>query len=305
MMRRVLVIGANGFLGRHVFRLLSRQPELAAVGTSRAGSPDLARLDLILDPPAVVGAVLAAAHPDVVVNCAGAVSGEAADLAAANVTGPAKLVGALARYAPGTRLVHLGSAAEYGLTEPRVPITETREPHPVGVYGVSKLAGTETVALARTFGLDTLVLRVFNPIGAGAPATSLPGRLLAELCRATAEHDAVHLGSLDSVRDFVDVRDIADAVLAAVQSSTVDEPVLNVASGRATPVRILVRDLVRLSGFTGPVFAIGNGSVRSADVPWQQADVSAIARELGWKPAIDLMDSLREMWQAVTDDAND
>jgi nucleoside-diphosphate-sugar epimerase len=173
------------------------------------------------------------------------------------------------------------------------------------VYGVSKLAGTETVALARTFGLDTVVLRVFNPIGAGAPATSLPGRLLAELCRATAEHDAVHLGSLDSVRDFVDVRDIADAVLAAVQSSTVDEPVLNVASGRATPVRILVRDLVRLSGFTGPVFAIGNGSVRSADVPWQQADVSVIARELGWKPAIDLTDSLREMWQAVTDDAND
>ena len=299
-MRRVLLIGANGFLGRHVIRLLEGQTELTVSGTSRAGGAGLIRLDLAADSMSVIGAVLAAARPDVVVNCAGAVSGDPAELAAANVTGTGKLLGAMARYLPDARLVHFGSAAEYGIVDPKLPIAESRTPHPVGMYGISKLAGTEAVVLARTFGLDAVVLRVFNPIGPGAPADSLLGRLVGQLRKAIAEHGAVRLGSLDAVRDFVDVRDIAEAVLATVNAPVLDSSVLNVGSGRAVPVRIVVRDLVRLSGFTGAVFATGAGSARSADVPWQQADISAMARELGWKPGTELADSLREMWQAVT-----
>jgi nucleoside-diphosphate-sugar epimerase len=227
------------------------------------------------------------------------VSGSAEELAAANVVGPANLLAALATYAPRARLVHLGSAAEYGIAEPREPIAEQRRPRPTGPYGVTKLAGTELVVLARHLGLDTVVLRVFNPIGPGAPAGSLPGRVIAELRRAAVAHDAVVLGALSAVRDFVDVRDVAEAVLGVIQSSTVDQAVLNVGSGRATPVRTLVRDLVRLAGFTGLVVATGDGSARSADVPWQQADISAIGRELGWKPEIDMAVSLNDMWQAV------
>jgi len=299
-MRRVLVIGASGFLGRHVFRLLDRQADLTVTGASRSGTAGRVRLDLAIDGAAALAAVLAATRPDVVVNCAGAVAGDAAELAGANVTGPARLAGALGRHAPAARLIHLGSAAEYGVAEPRLPITETRAPRPVGLYGVTKLAGTEAITLARQFGLDALVLRVFNPIGVGAPASSLPGRLVGELCRAVREHDAVRLGSLDAVRDFVDVRDIADAVLAAIRVSATDSPVLNVGSGTALPVQRVVRDLVVMAGFTGPVFAIGAGSARSAEVPWQQADISAAARELDWKPVVGLADSLREMWQAVS-----
>jgi nucleoside-diphosphate-sugar epimerase len=299
-MSRVLVIGANGYLGRHVFRLLDRQFGLTVSGTSRRGSAQRIRLDLALDRQATIGRVLDTEGPDVVVNCAGAVSGSVAELAAANVIGPANLLAALAAYAPYARLVHLGSAAEYGIAEPEAPIDEERTPRPTGPYGVSKLAGTELVALARNLGSDTVVLRVFNPIGPGAPVGGLPGRVIAELRRATLAHDAVRLGSLAAVRDFVDVRDVAAAVLGAVRASTVDTVVLNVGSGRAIPVQAVVRDLVRVSGFTGLVVATGDGSARSADVPWQQADISAIGRELGWKPEIDLADSLSDMWQAVT-----
>jgi nucleoside-diphosphate-sugar epimerase len=268
-------------------------------GTSRSGSARWIRVDLALDQPASIGRMLAAECPDVVVNCAGAVTGGVAELVRANMTGPANLLAALARYRPRAKLVHLGSAAEYGIAEPEEPIAEERAPHPMGWYGVSKLAGTELVRLAGNLGLDTVVLRVFNPIGPGAPAGSLPGRVVAELRRATLAGDAVQLGSLAAVRDFVDVRDIAEAVLAVVTASRVDSPVLNIGSGRATPVRTVVRDLVRLSGFTGLVVANGDGSARSADVPWQQADISAIGREVGWQPGIGLADSLSDMWQAV------
>ena len=60
-----------------------------------------------------------------------------------------------------------------------------------------------------------VVLRVFNPVGPGAPEESLPGRVAAELRRALASGAEVRLGSLDAVRDFVDARDVADAVIAA------------------------------------------------------------------------------------------
>jgi nucleoside-diphosphate-sugar epimerase len=298
-MSHVLVIGANGYLGRHVFELLDRQFGLTVSGTSRSGSAGRIRLDLALDRQATIGRVLDTEGPDVVVNCAGAVSGSVAELAAANVVGPANLLAALAVYAPYARLVHLGSAAEYGTAEPQEPIDEERAPRPTGPYGISKLAGTELVALGRSLGLDTVVLRVFNPIGPGAPVGSLPGRVVAELRRAALAHDAVQLGSLTAVRDFVDVRDIAEAVLDTIRESTVDSVVLNVGSGRAIPVQTVVRDLVRLSGFTGLVVADGNGSARSTEVPWQQADIAAIGRTLGWKPVIGLADSLSDMWQAV------
>lgn len=298
-MPRVLVVGANGYLGRHVHELLDHQDDLTVTGTSRSGAPPWLRLDLALDRPAAIGAELAAERPDVVVNCAGAVAGDVTELVAANVTGPANLLTALAASSPRTRLVHLGSAAEYGIAEPREPITEQRGPHPVGPYGMTKLAGTELVRLAGNLGLDTLVLRVFNPIGPGAAIGSLAGRVIAELRRASAAGDAVRLGPLDAVRDFVDVRDIARAALAAVRSSTVDSPVLNIGSGTAVEARAVVHGLVELSGFTGPIAVDGGGSARSADVPWQQADISAAGRELGWEPEIRLADSLRDMWQVT------
>ena len=298
-MRRVLVIGAGGHLGRNVLDLLRTQPDLVVRTASRSapsGGLDI-RLDLAEEPE--VAAVLAREAPDIVVNCAGAVSGSDAELTAANVTGPANLVSALARLAPGTRLIHLGSAAEYGITEIGVPISEDVAGEPVGPYGHSKLAGTQLVVGGRQAGLQTLVLRVFNPIGPHAPAGSLPGRVVRELRRAAEEGDDIRLGPLGSVRDFVDVRDIAEAVLASVNAPSLDRAVLNLASGTGTRVRSIVDELVDIAGFGGTVFESAAGSSRSATVAWQQADITAISTSLGWKPRVELLDSLVDLWRSA------
>ena len=293
-MRRILVIGA-GYLGRHVLTALRARPDLLVRAASRSAAE---RLDITGDQDHLA-AVLTDAAPDVVVNCAGAVTGTDAELTAANMTGPANLVTALARVAPGSRLVHLGSAAEYGLTEIGVPVTEDMVGEPAGAYGRSKLAGTQLVVLGRSAGLDTVVLRVFNPIGPHAPAGSLPGRVAGELARAVATHDDIHLGPLSSVRDFVDVRDIARAVLAAVDAPTLDQPVLNLGSGVGTPIRSIVDELVAIAGFEGTVLESRTGSSRSAAVPWQQADIGAIGAALDWKPGITLRESLIDLWASA------
>ncbi len=297
---RLMVIGARGFLGAHVRQRASAAGmEVVTAGRSGlADSPGHRPVDLAGDDPARIAAMLADVAPDAVVNCAGATGGGPDVLAAVNVNGTYALVKAMLVARIPARLVHLGSAAEYGRAEPGVPVTERLLPRPAGVYGATKLAGTRLVELAGTAGLDAAVLRVFNPVGPGAPESSLPGRLAGEVRRALTHGTDVRLGSLDAVRDFVDARDVADAVLAAAAAPVLPHPVLNIGSGRGVPVRALVKEFLAISGCTGTVHEDAPGPVRSADVPWQQADITCAIEDLGWKPRRDLVISLADLWEA-------
>jgi NDP-hexose 4-ketoreductase len=302
---RLLVIGASGFLGRRVWRQATAAGA-AVVTAGRAGLPDAPahrHLDLAAGEPAGIAEVIASVAPDVIANCAGATTGGPEVLAPVNVTGTYALVRAMLMAGTRARLVHLGSAAEYGLAEPGVPVDESAPPRPAAVYGATKLAGTRLVELARASGLDAVVLRVFNPVGAGAPASSLPGRLAAELRRALADGADVRLGSLDAVRDFVDARDVAAAVLAAASALALPHAVINIGSGVGAPVRTLVKELVAISGYVGTVHEDAPGSDRSPDKSWQQADIARAGLDLGWRPRHDLAASLADLWEASRDQA--
>jgi nucleoside-diphosphate-sugar epimerase len=297
---RLLIIGAGGFLGAHI-RRRARAAGLDVVTAGRSPLPDSPchqRADLAADGPAAIAAMLTAVAPDAVVNCAGATTGPPAALAAANIDGTYALVTAMLR-ATAARLVHLGSAAEYGAAEPGVPVSEEAAARPAGIYGVTKLAGTRLVGTAAAAGLDAVVLRVFNPVGPGAPVATLPGRLASELRQALAHGTDVRLGPLDAVRDFVDARDVADAVLAAVTAGTLAHPVLNVGSGRGVPVRAMVSGLIAASGCPATVHEDAPGQPRSPDIPWQQADIGRAGDDLGWRPRRDLATSLADLWKAT------
>ncbi|MYU64475.1 NAD-dependent epimerase/dehydratase family protein, partial [Streptomyces sp. SID69] len=199
--------------------------------------------------------------------------------------------------APAARLVHLGSAAEYGPGTPCAAVTESAPARPVTSYGATKLAGTLAVTSA---GLDAVVLRIGNPVGPGAPPASLPGRMAALLGAAGSDPGAVlRLGDLSAYRDFVDVRDVARAVALAVTAPGPLPPVLNIGGGGAVPVRDLVHGLARLAGFRGTLAEDGDGSARSAQVSWQCSDIGAAERALGWRPAHGLDDALAALWAAT------
>lgn len=301
---RLLVVGASGFLGGHVRRRATRSG-MSVVTAGRSAlpdSPEHRRIDLAAGDESQLAHLIGEVDADAVVNCAGLAAGDTGALTAANVTGVYALVRAMLRSTRPVRLVHLGSAAEYGRIDPQVPVTEETPTRPLGVYGATKLAGTRLVELGASpgVGLDAVMLRVFNPVGAGAPDSGLPGRLAAALRRALAEGGEVRLGPLDAVRDFVHADDVADAVLAAATSPALPAPhrVFNIGSGRGVAVRDLVKGLVEISGYTGAVHEDAGGSTRSADVPWQRADIDRARRELGWRPRRTLSAALHELWEA-------
>jgi nucleoside-diphosphate-sugar epimerase len=267
----------------------------------RSGGWDL-RLDLTADSPGRVAELIASAAPDVVVNCAGATAGAAEVLAAANITTVHTLVTALLRWPgggrpaggarPSPRLVHIGSAAEYGAVPAGVPVTEDAVPRPAGLYGATKLGGTRLVELARTAGADAVVLRLFNVVGAGTPEDTLPGAAVAQLRHG----GGLKLGPLDAVRDFVDARDAADAVLAAAAAPALPHAIVNIGSGTGVAARVLVRQLLIVAGLDVAVHEDAPGSARSAGLGWQQADISRAGADLGWRPRRDLADSVRDLW---------
>lgn len=337
---RLLVIGASSFLGAHVRRVCAAAG-VSVVASGRQAGLDVradvdvraglgldVRLDLVSDPVSRIASVVSSAAPDAVVNCAGATSGDMSVLWPANVTAVRRLLTALLGLPSPPRLVHIGSAAEYGPARPGVPLAETATACPAGLYGVTKLAGTTLVELGRAAGLDAVSLRVFNVVGAGAPAGTLPGDATAQLRRLPpGQPGTLRLGPLDGVRDFVDARDVAGAVLAAAAAPSLPHPVINVGSGAGVTSRTLVSLLVAASerevtvtetapgpadggpaagggsaadggpaagGFAAGGFAAG---VRSPARSWQQADIALAFGDLGWRPCRDLSDAVTDLWK--------
>lgn len=288
---RVLILGASGFLGRQVRDLLHGDGRFEVRVGPRSRDLDLARAS-----HTVWCKVLQDTGAQAVVNCAGLTHGDFDDLFQVNVSLVDRLIRAAQDQRSPPRIVHLGSAAEYGPVA-RVA-TETTRALPAGAYGESKLAGTHALLDALP-GLHTSVLRVFNPVGPGQGAHTLPGAAARQLLRARTEGlSQVEFGDLSPERDFIDVRDVACAV-RTVLLETSTEGVLNVGRGEAVSARSLVQALARLAGFTGSVTERAAGSARSAGLSSQRADVTRLTA-LGWHPSASLQHALEALWQEVS-----
>ncbi|WP_405106965.1 NAD(P)-dependent oxidoreductase [Micromonospora sp. NBC_01405] len=294
-MTRVLLFGASGFIGGHARAALESDPRVTEVIC-----PGRATFDLLDGEPDALAAILREVAPDAVVNCVGALAGSTAQLVTANTLVAAKLLEATVAAVPQARLVRLGSAGEYGPVPDRASVTEEEPAQPVSAYGVSHLAGTRLFQLAGESGqADAVSLRVFNPIGPGMSEENLLGRAAARIRNALADGaPEITLGPLSAYRDFVDVRDLAALIVAAVLAPELRHRVFNAGSGRAITAREAVELLAGTAGYRGRIREAGTGPQRSMTVNWIRADVSRADHELGWSPVRDLATSIKDIWAA-------
>jgi nucleoside-diphosphate-sugar epimerase len=296
-----LVLGANGFIGGWVAESFRDSGgELAGAGLGAEPPGFLGPwfdLDLLTDDVADVARLIRDLGPRVVVNCTGATVGSSAELMNVNAVSTSRLLEAIAASGLAVRLIHIGSGAEYGRADEEVPVAESACPMPLSPYGIAKLAATQLVLAATAAGaVDGIVLRVFNALGPCMGPGTLPGSATRQLLDALRDGTSqIEMGPLGSVRDFVDVRDIGAAVVAAAGTASIEARLVNVGSGHGHTARDLVSGLARRLGFHGTVAERAAGSPRSSDVPWQVADISLAVRAIGWRPVHDLDSSLGAM----------
>lgn len=248
-MRRAMVTGADGFLGRHLVRVLSRRG-VAVTALTRRPQPDTTYLAMgdSMTCAARLADIVEAAEPEAVFQLAGRSTGSDAELHRANVQVTTNLMRALHDAGVRPRLICCGSAAEYGAAvSDGVPVAEDAVCVPLSRYGASKLEQTHAALdHSDALGIPTVVARLFNVIGPSMPEYLALGNFAAQL-REIPDAGVLKTGNLDIFRDFVDVELVAEALCKLALNSSANG-IVNVCSGHPISLRSLVESLIETSG---------------------------------------------------------
>ncbi|MER7917798.1 MULTISPECIES: NAD(P)-dependent oxidoreductase [unclassified Streptomyces] len=305
--RTVVVLGGTGWVGRHVSASFAAEGyDVVTVARDPGKRLPYARfvpLDLTAEPVERIVETLRAERPAVVVNAAGRPWGSSEEVMRTSLLELAeRVLTALASLPFRPRFVQVGTVMEYGPTAPGVPIGEHTEPRPAGPYGEIKLAAsTAVLEAARAGRLDAVVVRLVNVAGPGTAPASLLGRVLEELLAARAESREAELvlAPLRAERDYIDIRDAGDAVLAAAHA-TVGGRAVNIGSGSTVPVRRLVRRLIAVSGVPTRLEErapdVGGPVSPGAGGDWLAIDPEPARLHLGWKAQRPLEGALSDDW---------
>jgi GDP-4-dehydro-6-deoxy-D-mannose reductase len=141
-----------------------------------------------------------------------------------------------------------------------------------------------------------VVVRPFNHVGPGQSAqfaVAALARRIVEARRAGAGAGSLAVGTLTTRRDFTDVRDVVQSYRLLVERG---EPgaVYNVCSGHDVAVADVAARLLALAG-ADLELVIDPSLVRPVDVPVLRGSAARLESATGWKPAIPLDDTLRDV----------
>ena len=302
----LLITGATGFVGTWALEDLRRhRPDAEVWATSEQPTPPAGHQgpyrQVDLGDMEGVRTLIRDCRPAGVLHLAGAIAGgDVERLTAVNAGGSERLYRALADVLPqdSVRVVQASSAAVYGpVPGAELPVGEDRPLHPVSPYAISKAAQERvSIAAGEADGLHVVRARIFNLLGPRQPVRLVPMCFLDQL-REIRRGDAaarLQVGNLRARRDFVDVRDVVQALLALLDHGAAGAA-YNVASGEEVEIGVVLAALQDLAGLDVPVEVdpalLG---VRGEDR--SRADVSRILDQTGWRPVISLDASLRAMW---------
>jgi len=313
----VLVLGAAGFVGRHLIRTCQARGD-EIVGTHRPGEAvpadsGIAWRSLELLEPDSIEVLLREVRPEGIVHLAGfanvaAATADPIEAYRVNAEGTVRVLAAQRALDEPPRTVVVTSAEVYGVVEPgELPVHEDRRLAPRSAYGVSKAAADFAAEqAARVWGLPVIRMRPFNHIGPGQ-ARGFVAPDFASQVAAIERGDAepvLRVGNLSARRDFTDVRDVARGYRLALDRGASGE-VYNLCSGRSMAIEEIVQfflDRARV-----PIeIRREEARVRAVDVPEFRGDATRAREALGWEPEVEIGRSLAEVldeWRARTGDS--
>ena len=303
---RVMVLGAGGFIGRWVARLLTAEgAELQLVGrdahrvetVSRGWSVDGSVLTADLTSPAAVRDLIRTARPAIIFNLAGyGVDPSERDPVAAerlNAQLPAELAEAMVEGGDpgwaGQQVVHAGSALEYGAASG--DLREQTPGSPTTLYGRTKLEGAQRLhQIADRLGARAVTGRLFMVYGPGEHN----GRVLPTLLEAARSDRSIALTTGTQRRDFTYVADAAEGLLrlGALASSSLD--LVNVATGRLTTVRGFVEAAAESLGIAPGRLQFGAVATRVEEMQHDPVNIDRLRALTQWSPATTIAKGLAD-----------
>jgi dTDP-L-rhamnose 4-epimerase len=187
-----------------------------------------------------------------------------------------------------------------------MPTRESKPLHCGSIYALSKKDQEEMVLLfGRTYQLPVVALRYFNIFGTRQSLSNpYTGVVAIFASRLMNENAPLVFEDGEQLRDFVNVHDIVQANLQAMDRPEANGMALNIGSGQPVSIREIASELAQTLGVTTP-FEI-TGKYRAGDIRHCFADISNASRTLGYKPAVRFEDGLKELVQwLATQEAHD
>jgi UDP-glucose 4-epimerase len=300
--RTAVVTGGAGFIGSHVVdRLLAEGSEVVVLDDLSTGDPrrvareaeleeidiaDASRLDQVVDSCSPWAIFHLAAQSSVTVSVA-----DPRRDAHVNVIGTLNVLEAARRHRAPVVFTSTGGAL-YGDSAP-LPTPEDRIPAPLAPYGASKWAGEAyVVTWAASSDLPHAVCRLGNVYGPRQSPHGEAGVVSILSHRLWSDRRPTLFGFGKPTRDYVEVSDVAEALLRAVGT----RGIFNIATGIETPVEKLYEELENAAGkrMTPELAPLRAGELARSCMNPTLAQVV-----LQWRAEVTLMDGLRKTYRAL------
>lgn len=278
----ILVTGASGGFGTAFLPLLRALYSEPVIGAGRAVAVGDDYVVCDFTDEVAVGNLIRTVRPRLVFHLAGSFTGQFERDFHVNALSAKFIFDSILTEQLTTRVVVFGSAAEYGAVLPTDnPVAETQPCHPVSVYGLTKAFQTDmAMYYARTKNIDVVVARVFNLAVSGLSHRLFYGRSEAMISAyKRGEITQLEFGNLDSERDYIELDNAADLILAIAEHGISGE-IYNVGSGVSKKIRHILMDMLGKEGIPwGSVVEASSGAIgrKGFDVPIIYADISKVS----------------------------
>ncbi len=316
---RALITGITGFAGSHLAEyILEEQPGVEVFGTYRWRSrmDNVEHLDgrirLVeadLRDYTSMHRALEVSRPDVIFHLAAQSFVPSSwnapnDTIVTNVTGQTNLFEAIRALKLEPVVQIACSSEQYGLVHPEeTPIKETNPLRPLSPYAVSKVAQDYLgYQYFQSYGLKVVRTRGFNHTGPRRGQVFVTSNFCSQVAAIELglQEPVIHVGNMEAIRDFTDVRDMVRAYWMAVTKAKPGE-VYNIATGKGIHIREMLELVLSFSRVEVRT-EVDPDRLRPSDVEILIGDSSKFRVDTGWEPHIPFEQTVRDLldyWRKV------
>lgn len=212
-----------------------------------------------------------------------------------NVIGIINIFEALRKLNLRPRILIVGSSEEYGKVNKNL-IDENIETDPLNFYALSKVT-QEKIALIyhKNYGFDVICARSFNHIGPGQSTQFVVSNFAKQIVdiEKTNKDGNIYVGNLSAKRDFSDVRDIVNAYRLLIEKGQ-NGQLYNVGSGKSIEISNILNKLISYSNAKITV-VIDKTRFRPVDTPEIKANINKLKKDTGFEAKNDLNSTLKEI----------
>ena len=310
---KVLILGAFGFVGKHLIDYINENYDWKIIATKRKDQQvkieniDVVELDITSFTQ--VKKIIADYQPNYIINLAAQSSVRFSwenpqRTVEVNLIGTLNILESVRLYSPRTKILLIGSSEEYGQSIKEFEIiNENDSLIPNNPYAISKFTQFKFMEMYhKAYNINVLTTRSFNHCGPGQSELFV----VSDFCKQVIEIEkkikppVIYVGNIDVKRDFTDVRDVVSAYCKLLEFGISGET-YNVGSGKALSISNILQRIIQISDLKIEI-EHDIKKYRPIDNLEIKADISKIKVATEWFPKIHIDQTISdtlEYWRNI------